>query len=543
MPYAPADLAHAEALFRTGDAQAAAQWAQTVLAHAPNDLDVVALLANAKREQGALGEALELYRTVLAQQPARHVVRGGYATALFYAGHWREAWRQYEVRHLLSADPPKVTRKGPDGSPVLVAPWRGGALPKRLLVLDEQGLGDTLQFCRFLPPLAQLGVDITFVTHRRLHGLLRTLGMPMTLRASDEPGSISGFEAWTPLASLPHALGLGPAQVERSQPYLSAEPLRVARWAKQIGTHGFKVGIVWQGSQDPRMDPTRSAPLAAFAPLAALPGVRLICLQTGAAMQELEGLPFADSIETLGDDFDSGPDGFLDCAAAMQQLDLVITVDTAAAHLAGALGIPVWILLKCRNTDWRWGQGQSDSLWYPSARLFRQPSPGDWGTLLRDVATAVAPRAVQSTTLEVLAPVSLGELLDKISILETKHARLEDEAKRANVLHELEALRAIDAAQSYDRAGLAMVIEALRRVNEALWDIEDAKRDCERRQDFGADFIFLARQVYLLNDERAGFKRRINLAAGSALVEEKSYAPYVAQPPIAAKPAKKRKKK
>jgi hypothetical protein len=236
-------------------------------------------------------------------------------------------------------------------------------------------------------------------------------------------------------------------------------------------------------------------------------------------------------IETLEPGFDEGPDGFIDTAAVIANLDLVITVDTAAAHLAGALGKPAIVLLKSHNTDWRWLQGRSDTLWYPSLELRRQTTPGDWAGLLQSVAEELRQPLLVSAAQEAvgadpLAPVSLGELLDKITILEIKLARLEDAAKRANVRAELEALQAVDAKLTYDRDALGMLIEALKRCNEALWDIEDAKRGCERAQDFGADFIWLARQVYLLNDERAGFKRQINALGGSRLVEEKSYAPY-----------------
>jgi hypothetical protein len=140
---------------------------------------------------------------------------------------------------------------------------------------------------------------------------------------------------------------------------------------------------VWQGNPDPRIDGGRSAPLAAFAPLAEIPDARLISLQKGKGLDQIASAPFA--VETLAD-FDSGPDGFIDSAAAMTCLDLVVSVDTAVAHLAGALDIPTIILLKRLGSDWRWLHGRQDTVWYPSVKLFRQSAPGAWAELLGRVA-------------------------------------------------------------------------------------------------------------------------------------------------------------
>ncbi len=229
-------------------------------------------------------------------------------------------------------------------------------------------------------------------------------------------------------------------------------------------------------------------------------------------------------VETLGEDFDSGPDAFVDAAAAMMHCDLVVTCDTSIAHLAGALARPVWVALKS-DAEWRWMTERDDSPWYPTMRLFRQPRRGAWGEVFEAMARALsAPLAARRPEVAIRAPCSIGDLIDRISILRLKAERIGDEGKRANVRRELDLLEA--EAQSADVVGSAVetLAEDLGEVNTQLWEVEDALRACERDGDFGPRFVALARSVYTLNDERAALKRLINRLFDSTLVEEKSYA-------------------
>ena len=195
-------------------------------------------------------------------------------------------------------------------------------------------------------------------------------------------------------------------------------------WLKRIGAEGFKIGVVWQGNPDPEADRARSMPLTALAPLAGIAGVRLISLQKGAGEEQLSNLPPSLQVETLGADFDAGADAFVDTAAAMTCLDLVVTCDTSIAHLAGALAVPVWVALKS-DAEWRWLTERADSPWYPTMRLFRQKRRGVWsdvfeamaGELAQLVERRRAPRMVST-------PCSLGELIDKITILRIKAERI-----------------------------------------------------------------------------------------------------------------------
>jgi hypothetical protein len=238
------------------------------------------------------------------------------------------------------------------------------------------------------------------------------------------------------------------------------------------------------------------------------------------------------TVETLGDGFDAGPDAFLDSAAVMMSLDLVVSSDTSLAHLAGALGRPVWIALK-QVPDWRWMMERADTPWYPTARLFRQSRRDDWDELFARIASELAqvvgarnkPQARTSSGAP-LVPIALGELIDKITILEIKAEKIEDPQKRANVRSELDLLTSVSTGFAIEGDVMAQLKGELKRINEALWEIEDKIRDCEREKNFGPDFIALARSVYRTNDRRAAVKRQINELAGSTIVEEKSYQPY-----------------
>jgi ADP-heptose:LPS heptosyltransferase len=190
----------------------------------------------------------------------------------------------------------------------------------------------------------------------------------------------------SPLTSVPHALGL--TDVPGEVPYLSADPERIQRWRKQLGDGGYKVGICWQGSRN-KIDLGRSIPLLQFAGLAKIPGVRLISLQKGYGAEQLQGLPGHLKVEVPADGM--GSEALQDLAALMATLDLVVTSDTLVAHLAGALGIPVWIALKYAP-DWRWMLERENSPWYPTARLFRQTRAGDWGGVFDRVSDALISR-------------------------------------------------------------------------------------------------------------------------------------------------------
>jgi len=244
----------------------------------------------------------------------------------------------------------------------------------RVLLHSEQGLGDTLQFCRYASLVAACGAQVTLMVQQPLLGVMKTLCSGITVIADTPNPPPSDLQC--PLMSLPHAFRTSATSIPAKIPYLAAERRRVIEWRERLGQSGFKIGICWHGSGLPAAV-GRAFPLGALAPIAQVPGVRLLSLQKGLGIEQLKQLPQDMCIEQLGPQFDAGETGFLDTAAVMECLDLIITCDTSVAHLAGALGRPTWIVLK-HVSDWRWLTDRDDTPWYSSVRLFRQSSPGDW---------------------------------------------------------------------------------------------------------------------------------------------------------------------
>lgn len=256
--------------------------------------------------------------------------------------------------------------------------WRGEDLSaKRILVHAEQGLGDAIQFARLAPLLVERGAEVVLGAPARLLRLFRPLaGERVAVRDASLPGE--AFDYTVPLMSLPHRLGLTLDAALWTGPYLEAEPERVDFWRARLGDDGRRrVGVVWQGNPAGSIDVGRSPPLAALAPLARQKGLRLIALQKTHGLDQLEALPKGMQVETFGDGFDDGPDAFVDTAAVMALCDVVVSSDTAPAHLAGALGRPGVVLLQ-HVPDWRWGFEGTATPWYPTLRLARQPRAGDW---------------------------------------------------------------------------------------------------------------------------------------------------------------------
>jgi tetratricopeptide (TPR) repeat protein len=335
----------------------------------------------ALHEQKRLAEALASYDQAIALKPGfanAHVNRG--MTKLL-DGRLQEGWEDLEWRWKVK--PASAKR------PAIDAPdWKGEALfDRRIAIYAEQGLGDVIQFARFLPFLARQGAKVTFLAPAKLVRLLAPLSPEIEIVASIN--DTERFDFQCALLSLPLRLGVGLQSIPGGSPYLSAEKDRIARWAEVLGDHGFRIGIAWQGSQAQRLARERSVPLAEVASLSRLPGVRLISLQKHHGLDQIAGLPAGCNVEILPDDCDGGSDAFIDTAAVMAHLDLVVTPDTSIAHLAGALGYETWVMLRY-VPDWRWLLDRDDCPWYPAMRLFRQDAEGDWRSVFSRMEKALA---------------------------------------------------------------------------------------------------------------------------------------------------------
>lgn len=349
----------------------------------PTDSEAMSGQAIALKELGEVDAALRKFDAALAIDPENEDVKSNKGALLLLLGRYREGLPLFEYRRAHS-DTLHLKARLPWPE------WRGEDLTgKRLLVMDEAGLGDVIQYSRYFPLLAQEPARrIAYGCRANMRALIETLDPPIELVTDVR---VDDFDLFAPLCSLPLVLGTRVDSIPAPVRYLAADPQRRDVWRQRIGAHGFKIGVSWRGSSTAKSDDTRSAPLSAFAPLAELPGVRLISLQKNEGVQEIAKANEVFAIEELGPDFDAGPDAFLDTAAAMEAMDLVITIDTSLAHLAGALGRPIWIALKY-VPEWRWLLQRDDSPWYPTARLFRQRAPGDWGGVIADMAEALRAR-------------------------------------------------------------------------------------------------------------------------------------------------------
>ena len=473
-------------------------------------------------ELGRIEEAIETCKKAIFIEPGSPIANFNMGTMLLTLGNFRDGWQAYNYRYAMHGE--KWLR-----DEAHAAPWTGeGIAGKSILILGEQGNGDQIQFARYLPALSQLGACVSYLCPNRLHQLFGTLGNSISLLSEIPQNSRYDFQC--PLLSLPglfETLGL---PIPSNVPYLAAEPERVADWKSRIGDDGFRVGIVWQGNKYDSND-LRSYPLAALRPLGAFPGVRLISLQINGGTEQLENLPPGMAIERLDPEFDTSEHGFLDSAAVVEVVDLVVTCDTSLAHLAGSLGRPIWIALR-EAPEWRWQQHRTDSVWYPTARLFRQEGSGDWDGVFFRMAQALSDRLERGTNssqnldrpkLPPCVELSWGELLDKITILEIKSERMTSPLSVANVRREMEHLKSVLSGHAPLPIPVERNRELLRATNEKLWDLEDSIRECEVERRFDTHFVELAREIYGFNDKRAKIKQQINALMKSGFVEEKEY--------------------
>lgn len=338
---------------------------RAVLARDPANPDAAVNLGVALLATGDAAGAEAAYRDVLARAPKNAEAHYNLAWVLLLTGRWAEAWPHYEWRW-------KLKHFSSRARGFKRAAWDGAAFQGTLLVHAEQGLGDAIQFGRLLA-MARTRCDrVVFECPRALVRLLKDLpGADEIVAAGD---ALPAFAHHIPLMSLPGALGLTPETIPGAAGYL---PLPAV--ARSLSARP-RIGLVWAGSPDNKIDRRRSIPARLLAPLLALPGFTFVSLQVGARAGEARDLTGLAAAGPLSD--------FADTAAAIAGLDLVIGVDTAVIHLAGALGRPVWTLLPFMP-DFRWLLGRADSPWYASMRLFRQPQAGAWEAVISQVAQAL----------------------------------------------------------------------------------------------------------------------------------------------------------
>ncbi|MBF0181011.1 MAG: glycosyltransferase family protein [Magnetococcales bacterium] len=357
---------------------------RAILAARPDSLDALRNLGLLVNKLGRLEEAEACYRRVLASRPEDVDLLCDLGYLFLTQGRMGEGWPLHELRyHPRRAHGERIV--GETRYPM----WQGEALAgKSLLVLPEQGYGDQIQFVRFLPLLRASGVaKVTLVVFSPLAALFASLEGVDRVVSVGEPDGGERFDCWTFLLSLPMRLGLDLATLPARLPYLHAPRERIAFWADRLPAGGFRVGVQWLGSARHSNDGQRSlSGLGALRPLWSVPGITWVGLQKERGEEETRHPPPGQPLHDPGEAWRD----FADTAAIVAQLDLVITVDTALAHLAGALGKACWVLLPAYDTDWRWMRDRDDSPWYPGImRLFRQERAGEWQPVVQRVREAL----------------------------------------------------------------------------------------------------------------------------------------------------------
>ncbi|GAB2870497.1 hypothetical protein GCM10027093_02720 [Paraburkholderia jirisanensis] len=379
--FADAHVNLGTALGKLGEYAAAEQHYRQAIALKGNATNLVCLGASLGA-QGRHDEEEAFYRHALELEPEQPDAHQNLAWLYLKRGDYRAGWAEYAQRWR-AADYEAIAVEG-------IPEWRGERLTgKTILLVREQGFGDQFQFLRYARVLAERGAIVDVCVRAPLLDIAQRV--PGARRVwSGTPGG--DYDYWISLMSVPACVGTELHTIPADVPYLFADAAKVEHWRERVtaaaaGTRG-KIGLVWAGSPTFGNDRYRSMPLAALAPLCEMRDIAWFNLQKGAAHAQLAALP-----EPLRPhDFTADLNDFADTAALIANLDLVITVDTALAHLAGALGKPVWVLLPA-NSDWRWLQDRSDSPWYPSARLFRQGTLGDWAPVVADVLGALQQHA------------------------------------------------------------------------------------------------------------------------------------------------------
>ena len=361
-------------LFRDlGELATAEAMLRAVAQRRPGDADALSNHGNVLAALGRTGAALNCFDAALALAPGHADAAYMRGTTLLLDGRLEAGWAGFERRWERRGFTPPASYPAPR--------WRGAADRDAVVLLHaEQGLGDTIQMARFVPRIAARQ-KVVLAVPKALVRLLRGIAPGLTVVGQGD--DLPHFDVQCPLMSLPHALGIGLADLPGEVPYLGAAPRAIAAWRTRMAPlPGLRVGLAWAGNPAYAADNRRSLPDAALATLADAPGISFVSLQKGAAVPA--PLAAADWTAELAD--------MADTAALIAALDLVISADTAVAHLAGALGKPVWLLNRY-DPCWRWLLGRDDSPWYPSLRQFRQPSPGDWHSVLAAVRAALLQRS------------------------------------------------------------------------------------------------------------------------------------------------------
>jgi len=327
---------------------------------------------------GRVDEAIELYKKVLQLDPTYEAARFALGHAYIYKGDFENGWHIHQ-HHI------RTERKASENFWELAQ--HSALSGKKILLIPEGGLGDTIHFIRYAQIIHDSGAHVTCLIQKPLYQLLSCC--PYIDELITDPKQITTYHAKASYMSLPAVFNSTEQTIPRNIPYIFPQQRLVTTWQQKLSNDkNFKIGICWQADvfNDSSRLPVahRGIPLEKLHPLGLIEGISLYSLQKKEGLEQLKNIPAHFKLTNFDTDFDEKNGSFMDSAAVITQLDLVITIDSALAHLAGALGKPVWLLLPYA-TDWRWIAHRTDSPWYPTMRIFKQPRPFDWDSVVQEV--------------------------------------------------------------------------------------------------------------------------------------------------------------
>jgi len=362
-----------------GESEAAVKELEKILEEDPNNYRIMHNIAYSLKVAGRVDEAINMYKQAIELNPQYEASVYALALAYLYKGDFAQGWKQYSWRLKKEKRNAEQLRK-----------WikENKVQNKKIFLMPEGGLGDTIQFIRYAELLKQMGADLTVMVPKPLKPLLSSCPYIDNLIVLGEPFD-RNWQDRASIMSLPAIFESEEENIPRNIPYIYPDKALVEKWRSYFeGENNFKIGLCWEADvkNDASRVPAarRSIPLIKLEKLTNLKNVTFYSLQKSNGTSELADLPEHFVVNRFGPDFDETAGPFMDTAAIINHLDLIITVDTSIAHLAGALGKPVWVMLP-HNTDWRWIVNRTDSPWYPTMKIFKQSIPFDWDTIIADI--------------------------------------------------------------------------------------------------------------------------------------------------------------
>jgi len=467
-----------------------------MLAIIPNNPSALYNIAYTLKKKGEIAASLPYYYRSLAIAPDDAESHFGLAVAHLTLGNFDEGWQEYDWRWRRHDNEPRVYGNNQ---------WNGESLAgKTLFIHAEQGLGDTLQFIRYAQVIKRQGATIIAAVQEPLVKLLALC--PYLDQVINLHDQVPSFDYHIPLMSIARVMKTRLETIPQEMPYLFADQTLATYWKDSLAQDPhIKIGICWQGNPNYSTSflrhavAAKSISLALFAPMAQIPGVSLYSLQRISGTDQLTLLDGSFVVHQFDDTFDVTHGRFMDTAAVIKNLNLIITIDTSICHLAGGLGVPVWLMLP-KPADWRWLLDRNDTPWYPSVRIFRQPKPGDWQTVINTIV-----QELQHCITYYETDSEYTQQIDKASLFEHIAERTKDCVMQQALYSYAQALKrpSID----YERINLIPIIEDLAHVNQELLTCHQAFVQEHPLQE---RYTRLAQQLLVRLHKRELLKQHIN---------------------------------